>query len=193
VSEQVQEPEVEETVTRFKVKRGAIRKPGGKTFAKATDFLMQGDMIPGMFSEKQLRSWERDGKVQVAEVTMDVAQAAEEAIKARSKWAVNPTKLVRKTFEELLIMVNEIDPDFDANSLEDEEACVALLTSGWDPRYSEVVAPATDRSRPEALALHNMEQDVEGTRATQTSNTPQSQGAVEAMARAREAAQAPEE
>lgn len=90
-------------------------------------------------------------------------------------------------------MVNEIDEDYDfeANPIEDEQAAVRLLTSDWDPRYADRIAPVSDRSRPEALVAHDMEQ-VDDVPATSSSNGPEpSQEASAALANARARAQAP--
>ena len=94
-------------------------------------------------------------------MTVEQVEEAQRA-RAANPFAVDPSILVRKTMEDLIIMVLEIAPEYDTDTLEDEQAAVRLLTSGWDPKYTQRIAPVNDRSRPEAIALHKLEQTEGG-------------------------------
>lgn len=196
MSEENQEQEAQ--TFSYRVARGVIRKPRsmGNTNVIATrrDFFIQNELIPdGIFGQDDIKSWLADGRIVSAQVSMEQAEEAVEAARARGKFQADPASLVGKTMEELLIMVNEIDEDYDfeANPIEDEQAAVRLLTSDWDPRYADRIAPVSDRSRPEALVAHDMEQ-VDDVPATSSSNGPEpSQEASAALANARARAQAP--
>jgi hypothetical protein len=153
---------------------------------------MQGDLLPdGIFSELEIRSWLNSGRIAVAEVSVEqVAEAV--AIREANPFRVDPTSLVGKTMEDLIIMVLEIDEEYDTDSLGGEADAVRLLSSGWDPKFREPIAPVNDRSRPEALAINKMEQSVEGDRAMRSTQTEMSDAASAGLARAKEAANAPE-
>lgn len=181
----------------YRVIRGAVKLPRTSTqdfIANPTkDFVMQGELLPpDMFSDKELKSWLAGGRIEEAGVPMEMA---EKAVRARvaNPFRVDPSTLVRKTMEDMVIMVLEIDPDYDTDLLEGEEDAVRLLTSGWDPKFTQTVSPATDRSRPEALAMHAMEQSAEGGSAIKTSSTELSAQAQAGLEAARAKAAAPKE
>jgi len=149
----------------YRVIRGAIRLPRGKTTGftmSRRDMVMQGELLPpGIFPEADIKSWLSEGRIALAGVSVEAAQAAVEA-RAANPFRVDPSTLVGKTMEDLLIMVLEIDPEYDADSLESEADAVRLLTSGWEPSMRQVIAPVNDRSRPQALALDKLEQGAAG-------------------------------
>lgn len=149
----------------YRVVRGSIRLPRGKSTGfvmSRRDMVMQGELLPpGIFPAADIQSWLSEGRIAPAGVSVEDAQAAVEA-RAANPFRVDPSTLVGKTMEDLLIMVLEIDPEYDADQLEDEQAAVRLLTSGWEPSMRQVVAPVNDRSRPVALALDKLEQSASG-------------------------------
>lgn len=156
------------------------------------DMIMQGELIPpGIYTDADLQSWLDEGRIEPAGVSVETAQEAAE-IRASNPYRVDPATLVGKTMEDLTIMVLEIDDEFDVDSLEDEQAAVRLLTSGWEPSMRQTIAPVNDRSRPEALALHNLEQDVNGGSAIKTGNRDLSAEAQAGLEAAKARAQAPE-
>jgi len=200
VSDEIQEPAEEQAPSfSYRVIRGSIRKPRAyqksSVVATARDFFIQGDLLPdGVFGKDDIQSWLCEGRIESAQVSVVMAQAVAEAIRSRGKFRADPASLVGKTMEELLIMVTEIDEDYDANSLEDEKAAVRLLTSDWDPRYADRIAPVSDRSRPETLVAHDLEQGKDGESATKSSpGREMSEEASAALADARAKAQAPAE
>jgi hypothetical protein len=153
--------------------------------------IMQGELLPvGVFDSRDIRSWLDGGRIERADVTVEVA-AEEQRIRAANPFRVDPSALVGKTMEDLVIMVLEIQDDYDTDSLEDEQAAVRLLTSGWTPEMRQTVAPVSDRSRPEALALHKLEQE-NGQSATTSGQTEMSSEAAAGLEAARAAAQAPD-
>lgn len=180
----------------YRVIRGVIRKPRGdskRVFTTQGDFFNQGELIPdGIFDEADIASWLEGGRIEPAQVSAEMAQEVIEKIRTRGKFRVDPSSLVGKTMEELLIMVHEIAPEIDANSIEDQRMAVALLTSDWDPKHADTIAPVSDKSRPEALRAHDLEQ-TENEPATRSDPGPApSKEAQAALASARERAAAPE-
>lgn len=174
--------------------RGAIKLPrsavGNQPLSQ--DLILQGNLLPrDTFSEKELRSWLSQGMIAVAEVSVEQVDEAV-AVRASNPFRVDPTALVGKTMEDLIIMVLEIDDEYDVDSLEGEADAVRLLSSGWDPAFREPIAPVNDRSRPEALAINKMEQSVEGDRAMGSTQTEMSDAASAGLQRAKDAAQAPD-
>lgn len=178
----------------YRVIRGAIRLPRGKTTGftmSRRDMVMQGELLPpGIFPEADIKSWLSEGRIEAAGVSVEAAQAAVEA-RAANPFRVDPSTLVGKTMEDLLIMVLEIDPEYDADSLADEQDAVRLLTSGWEPSMRQVVAPVNDRSRPKALALDKLAQDASGS-ALKMGNRDLSAEAAAGLEAAKARAQAPE-
>ena len=178
----------------YRVVRGSIRMPRGKTTGftmSRRDMVMQGELLPpGIFPESDIQSWLNEGRIQLAGVSVEAAQAAVEA-RAANPFRVDPSTLVGKTLEDLLIMVLEIDPEYDADQLADEQDAVRLLTSGWEPSMRQVVAPVNDRSRPVALALDKLTQDASGS-ALKTGTRDLSAEAQAGLAAAKARAQAPE-
>lgn len=179
----------------YRVVRGSIRLPRG---TKGTGFLMsrrdmivQGELVPpGMYPDADLRSWLAEGRIEPAGVS--VAEAEEViAVRGSNPFRADPSTLVGKTMEDLIIMVLEIDEDYDTDKLSNEQAAVQLLTSGWDPSMRQTVAPVNDRSRPVALAMHNMEQE-NGQSATRTGNSELSAKAQAGLEAAKARAQAPQ-
>lgn len=178
----------------YRVVRGSIRMPRSTSkgfMLNRQDMLMQGDLLPpDVFTAADIRSWLHEGRIEEAGVSVEVTVEAER-IRASNPFRVDPSTLVGKTMEDLVIMVLEIDEEFDTDTLEDEKAAVRLLTSGWDPKYVEPIAPVNDRSRPEALALHKLEQDAEGGKAVKSGDSALSADAQAGLAAAKERAQAP--
>jgi hypothetical protein len=180
----------------YRIVRGSIRIPRSKmesNAAGANGLLPQGDLLPrGMFDDRDILSWLREGRIERADVTE--AQIEEsERVRTANPFRVDPVTLVGKTMEDLVIMILEIDPGFDTDTLEAEQDAVRLLTSGWDPKYAQTIAPVNDRSRPVALALNKLEQSQDGSRAMQSSASELSARAQAGLEAARAKAQAPVE
>lgn len=180
----------------YRVVRGCIRKPRGgdkRQFVGRNDFFQQGDLLPaGVFGSDDIESWLADGRIARVNVEPAVAAQAGAAIEARGKWTVDPATLVGKGMDALLLMVAEIDPEFDTDQLASEADAVRLLTSNWNPVFAQVVPPANDRSKPEVINLSHLEQTEDGS-ATRSTMRPLSEAGQDALARARAKAQAPTE
>lgn len=180
----------------YKVKRGAIQLPrrivdGKKSVRSAADFLHQGDILPeGIFPPADIASYLADGRIEQVGMSSEEAAKAGAAITQRSKWAVDPSSLVGKSLEELLVMVLEIDPNYESDELQSEADAVRLLTSGWDPKYAQTVAQADDRTEVRSLKLD--QGNKPGLAVPQTGLVEQglSHDAEAALARAKERAQA---
>lgn len=174
----------------YRVKRGQIRLPRGsskRVFVNHGDFVHQGDLLPqGVFDAADIKSWLADGRIERVDVSAEDAERQSAEITARSKWSVNPAALVGKSLEDLIVMVSEIDPEYDTDELVDEAAAVTLLTSGWDPRFAEETAApkATDRTEVKNLKL---DQSAEGP-STSSREREMSPAASDALASAREKA-----
>lgn len=198
MSNQDQKTEQEQPSFSYRVIRGSIRRPRavgrGSIVGTAKDFFVQGDLLPdGIFPETDIKSWLAEGRIENAMVSVDAARAAAEEIRARGKFRSDPASLVGKSLEQLRLIVLEIDADYDVSSLADQRDAVRLLTSDWDPRYADRIAPVSDRSRPEALVAHDLKQGEHGEAATSSSpGREMSEKALAALASAREAAKAPE-
>ena len=179
----------------YRVIRGAIRLPRGTEgtgfMMSRKDMVMQGELLPpGIFPESDIESWLSEGRIERAGVSIEQAEQAAE-IRAQNPFRVDPATLVGKTMEDLVIMVLEIDDEYDVDQLADEQAAVQLLTSGWEPSMRQTVAPVNDRSRPEALALHKLEQEEGGGSAIKSGDREMSQEAKAGLEAARAKAQAP--
>lgn len=178
----------------YRVKRGAIQLPrrivdGKKSVRSATDFLHQGDILPeGIFPPADIKSYLADGRIEQVGLSEDAAKKAAEAITQRSKWAVDPSSLVGKSLEELLVMVLEIDENFDSDELKSEADAVRLLTSGWDPKYAQTVAQADDRTEVKSLKLDQGNKPGLAVPQTGFSEQGMSHDAEAALARAKERA-----
>ena len=179
----------------YRVIRGSIRLPRGTSgtgfIMSRRDMIVQGELVPpGMFPDSDIQSWLNEGRIEPAGVS--VAEAEEViAVRGSNPFRVDPSTLVGKTMEDLIIMVLEIDEDYDTDQLADEQAAVQLLTSGWEPSMRQTIAPVNDRSRPEALAMHNMEQE-NGQSAVRTGNRDLSAEAQAGLEAAKARAQAPQ-
>ena len=191
MSNSKQEPET----FSYRVIRGCIKKPGGRKRSSVSsgDFYMQGDLLPDSeFGEADIQSWLDEGRVEPALVS-PVQAAQEQAITVRGKFCADPGSLVGKSLAELRIMIGEIEPNMDLESITDERIAVSLLTSDYDPRFKQPIAPATDRSRPEMLVAHDLEQGKDGTPATSSNaGRAMSEKASEALEAARAKAQSEE-
>lgn len=172
----------------YRVIRGSIRL----SRAKGGGQVRQGDVLPQDVGDAaDIKSWLEGGRIERADMT--VAQAEEvEAVRGSNPFQVDPGILVGKTMEDLIIMVLEIKDDYDVDLLVSEQDAIQLLTSGWQPSMRQTIAPVNDRSRPEALALHNLEQQEGGGAVVGSSDTQMSQAAAAGLAAARARANAPE-
>ncbi len=180
----------------YRVIRGSIRLPRKSTESYAAktsmDFVLQGDLLPkGVADEADIRSWLAEGRIAIAEIS-DEQEKEERGIVPDNPFKADPSTLAGKTIEDLTIMILEIDDEYDVESLEGEADMVRLLTSGWDPKYAQTIAPVNDRSRPEALAMHKLEQSQNGGNAIKTSDTEMSAEAKAGLEAAKAAAKAPE-
>lgn len=180
--------------TTYRVIRGSLRIPRGATsrsFVSSGDFVHQGDLVPSdMFDERDIASWLDEGRIEVSDASPEQANS-DAPVRGRGRWTVDPSSLVGKSFEDLLIQIQEMDPDFDANSIENEQAAVRLLTSDWHPSFAQTVPAASDRSRPAALALNKLEQTALGGTATRSTTREPSPEAARALESAKSRAQAP--
>ena len=180
----------------YRVIRGAVRLPRGTNstgfLMSRRDMVIQGELIPpGIFTDADIASWLAEGRIELAGVTVEQAEETI-ALHLSNPFRVDPSTLVGKTMEDLTIMVLEIDDEYDVDSLEDEQAAIVLLTSGWDPSMRQTVAPVNDRSRPEALALHKLEQTEGGGSAIKSGNRDLSAEAAAGLEAAKARAQAPQ-
>lgn len=138
----------------YRVAQGCVKVPrdpkSKRTFSTRADFLVQGDIVPeGVLSAEDIASLLAAGKIEPL-----IVQRPEEARglpQRAGKWSVDPVALVGKSFEDLLIMVQEIDEDFDVTLLQDAGQAVRQLTQDWNPAFRDQIAKASDKSRPERL------------------------------------------
>lgn len=173
----------------YKVVRGSIKlpRPRGAKFISRSQFINQGELIPdGIFSDADIQSWLQDGRIEPIS-DMDSPLVENARVEHRGKWTVDPSVIAGKSMETLLLMVLEIEPDYDTDSLESEGDVARLLTSDWKPSYASTVPAANDRSRPKAMRLHDLTQEG---RAPATASVSDEQG--DSLARARALAAAPE-
>ena len=157
------------------------------------DMIIQGELVPpGMFTDADIKGWLAEGRIERAGVSVEAAEE-QIALHLSNPFRVDPSVLVGKTMEDLVIMVLEIDEDYDVDGLADEQAAVQLLTSGWEPSMRQTVAPVSDKSRPETLAMHNLERasSSEGSRIG-TGNRDMSAEAAAGLEAAKQRAQAPD-
>lgn len=142
-----------ETYT-YRVIRGSIRLPrtGDRKFVTRSNFITQGELLPdGIFPESDIASWLAEGRIAPATVTAEVLAAARERNLRKGKWVVDPASLAGKTLEDLLVMVLDIDEDFNVDLLKTEEDAVRQLTSEWDPVFAEQVSTSFDQSSVPAM------------------------------------------
>lgn len=181
--------ELPQTTYTYKVVRGSIKlpRPGGSKFISRSQFVNQGELLPdGIFSSADIQSWLQDGRIElISDQDAPLLQSAR--VEHRGKWTVDPSVIAGKSMETLLLMVLEIDPQYDTDSLENEGDVARLLTSDWKPSYASTVPAANDRSRPKAMKLHDMSQ-TEGVPAT----SMVSDESGDSLARARALAAAPQ-
>lgn len=138
--------------TNFQVARGVIRIPSSITgmkdgsFSRKNEFLRPGDAIPvGMLSDREIRTLLASGVIKEI-ATPRRAQAAQEAAKRHmSKWSIDPASLGRKSFEDLIVMIQAIDPQFPLEQIEDEAAARRQLSKDFDPEFREDPADVLGR------------------------------------------------
>lgn len=130
--------------TNYQVARGVIRIPSSITgmqngsFSRPNEFLRPGDAIPeGLLSDREIRQLLASRTIkQIA--TPRVAEAAQEAARRHlSLWSVDPATLGRKSLEDLLVMIQEIDPEYPLDQIPDDAAARRLLTKDFDPEFRE--------------------------------------------------------
>ncbi len=169
----------------YKVARGVIRLPrdpkSTRKFRTQADFIKQGELIPeGLLGLNEIESLLSKGIIEP--LSAEALQAAAGRIpKTRGKWGVDPVALAGKTLEDLLVMILEIDPDYDVSAFLTEADAVRHLTQDWDPAFREEVARSTDRNRPEQLRSNGVKD---------AGQRPMSDAAEKALARAKSRAQA---
>lgn len=165
----------------YRVVSGALHLPRVPN-TRGQKLIMQGEVVPsGVFSEEDIARWLKDGRIKQA---AEAAPALERASnRHQGKWCVDPATLAGKNMEDLLLMVLEIDPEYDTEPLADEASVVRLLTRDWDPLFVPGVASAKDRSAVVAMTPNG----VKG-----LGTKPMSEVAQAAMAAARAKARAPE-
>lgn len=176
--------------TNFQVARGVIRIPASITgrkahgFAKKGEFLRPGDAIPeGMLSDRELRSLLASGIVKEID-TPRRAQAAQEAARRHmSRWSVDPATLGRKSLEDLLVMIQEIDPEYPLDQVQDEDAARRLLSKDFDPDFREDPADVLARDPVSRLTASGVKDSGKG---------PLSQKAASALAELQARAETPE-
>lgn len=138
----------------YRIARGSLKTPlANHDNPLQSKFLRQGDLLPeGMYSEADIASYLESGRIEEVDASArNVAEQAE-VIRARGLWTVNPSILEGKSLEDLRILINEIDPNVDASTVETEEVAIQFLTQNWQPALAQTVPAASDRSRPEAMA-----------------------------------------
>lgn len=145
---------IEQAIQSYRVVRGSLqipRKGSARQFVNRSDFIMQGEIVPaGLFCEADLAGWLADGRICLVIEDQDGTEAREKN-RRRGKWMVDPASLYGKTMEDLLLLVIDIDPEYDTDNLNDESDVVRLLTKDWDPVFAESVACAADRNSIVAL------------------------------------------
>lgn len=140
-------------MSQYRVARGVIRKPrdplSARKVATAADYIGQGEAIPeGMLSEAEIANLLATGYIEPIGL---IAPGVLEPTVKRGKWSVDPAALVAKSLEDMLVMVLEIDPDYDVAALETVTAAATQLTADWNPAFREAVALSNDRTRPAPL------------------------------------------
>ena len=174
----------------YRVIRGSIRLPRGTEgtgfVMTRKDMIMQGELVPpGIFPTTDIKSWLAEGRIEPAGVSVETAEELVQ-LHQSNPFRVDPSALVGKTMEDLIILVLEIDEDYDVDLLADEAAAVQLLTSGWTPEMQQTITPANDRSKPASLDTENLSgSDIS------TGNRDMSAEAAAGLAAARAKAQAP--
>lgn len=138
----------------YEVVRGSIKvpyvaEPGEKSRRMNTSprYLRPGEMLPeGMFTEEDIESLEKSGIIKAS--AQSKSSPRPRRLQRRGKWSVNPDTLAGKDQEALLLMVLEIDPEFDTDKLKTKEQTIAQLTKDFDMEFDVPVATATDKTRP---------------------------------------------
>lgn len=165
---------------RYKLVRGVIQLPSDRRIVVQGDYIRQGQEVPeGLFSAEAIADLLKEGKIEL--FSPDEQNQAPGKIENRGRWGVDPVSLAGKSFEDLLVMVQEIDPEFQIMQLVDEAAAIRQLTEDWNPAFSEDLAQSSDRSAPGVTS--------KGVR--NLGGVPFSPESEAALARARELAQAP--
>lgn len=175
--------------TNYAVAQGCIRIPSSitgrkdNTFARSGDFLMPGDAIPeGMISDRELRGMVASGTVREI-ATPDAARAAQKnAQKHLSKWNVDPATLGNYTLEDMMVMVQEIDPQYPLDGLTDQ-AARDLLTKDFDPDL---------RHRPDPVVARDAVSRLTAKGANDSGSRPLSEVAQENLAELQSRAQTPD-
>lgn len=167
----------------YKVAKGVLKRPrsltGPRKVPTAADFIGQGELIPdGMLTSDAIADLLQHGLIEKVSVVQATTPGA--LPPRRGKWSVDPAVLVSKTLDELVIMVLEIDPDFDVAQITDAQFAVTQLTADWHPSFRDTLTRSTDRSRPEAMRSS-------GTK--DAGSKPLSEAAAKALASAKERAQ----
>lgn len=136
--------------TDFVLLHGSIQIPRSLS-SRPRDMVNQGDTFPGnMFLEAEITGWLEDGKIKFVPSTADTA-AEEIVLTPPGKWHVDPEVLIDKDMEGLLLLVLDIDPLYDVDSLTDMGAVVRLLTKNFDREQTSIIAPAVDKSSASAM------------------------------------------
>lgn len=181
----------------YRVARGVLRKPRktlpnpkAVALSNSCDYIQQGELIPeGMLDEVSIQSLLSEGRIEV--LAPLAAGLAAKVPAQQGKWGVDPVALVGKNLEELLIIVMEIDENFDVSTLTTEAQAIRQLTADWNPAFREEIARTTDRSRPEQMRMESSRDGrvVKGN-VHDAGNRPLSGDAEKALANAKARAQA---
>lgn len=172
----------------YRVARGVIRLPRTKgaaaksprLFNTSSDFIKQGGVIPdGLLDQDQIAGMLADGRIEL--IPQSEVATSNPRPEQRGKWSVDPSALAGKGLEELIVMVMDIDGDYDVEQLKTPADAVGLLTSQWNPAFRTDLVKSNDRSRPEALR-HNGVKNA--------GDKPLSDASADALERAKAAAQA---
>ncbi len=155
--------------TNLQVAVGVIRIPSKITgmqdgsFARKNEFLRPGDAIPeGMLSDREIKTLLASGTIKEI-ATPRVAEAAQQAArKHMSKWSVDPASLGNKTFEDLLVMIQDIDPQFPLDKIADDAAARRQLTRDFDPEFRENQADVLARDPVSRLTTEGVKDGDQG-------------------------------
>lgn len=171
-------------VIRSAIKVPAKRTADGKVVTTkfvGSKYLQPGQLVqPGTFSDEELQSLEDQNFIRRTERIVSKTESARRKQK-KGKWSINPDTLAGKDQEELLLIVLEVDPEFDTDTLKTKQQTIAQLTKDFDTEFDLGIATATDKTMPGFDGReHRPENGV-----TDLGSPPMSDKAKEALERAR--------
>lgn len=150
----------------YEVLKGSIKVPT----PRATDdkaglkrgkivYFQQGEKIPpGTFSDADLADLESQNLIRRTEEIKSRTGVRPRKQK-KGKWSINPDTLAGKDQEELLLMVVEIDQEFDTDTLKTKQQTIAQLTKDFDPEFDLAIATASDKTTPGFVGTDHRPED----------------------------------